>query len=339
MQHELRADDVAACRAVLRRNSRTFHAASLLLPRRVREPASVLYNFCRVADDTIDIDGGRAGAIAGLRARLGRAYAGLSEERALAAVLACHKIPRLLPEMLIEGLAWDAEGRRYTSLESLLDYAARVAGSVGAMMALLMGSRSPAALARACDLGLAMQLSNIARDVGEDARAGRLYLPLNWLREAGVDADAWLAAPRFDAALGSVVLRLLAVADQLYERAGAGISLLPLDCRPGIQAARLLYAEIGHEVARRGGDSIVRRAVVSAPRKAALLARAAVSVKPARTFAEVAPMPATRSMVEASAHADLDDNGSDSGTVDFIVNLFDRLERRDRSLHMAGSPR
>ncbi|MFY9511464.1 MAG: phytoene/squalene synthase family protein, partial [Rubrivivax sp.] len=266
----LRAHDVAACRALLRHNSRTFHAASLLLPPRVRAPASVLYGFCRIADDIVDVHGGQAAAIDALRSRLDAAYAGTGSERALAALVAVHEIPRLLPEMLLEGLAWDAEGRRYTTLDGLLAYAARVAGTVGAMMALLMGARSAAALARACDLGVAMQLSNIARDVGEDARNGRLYLPLAMLQGAGIDADAWLAQPRFSAALGSVVLQLLDAADTLYTRANAGIALLPFDCRPGIQAARLLYAEIGHEVARRGGDSVERRAVVPPARKALL---------------------------------------------------------------------
>ncbi len=331
MAERLRADDVAACRALLRQNSRTFHAASLLLPARVRAPASVLYGFCRVADDAIDLHGGRGGAIQALRRRLDAAYAGHDSERALAAVFAQHGIPRLLPELLLEGLAWDAEGRRYATLEALLDYAARVAGTVGAMMALLMGARSPAALARACDLGVAMQLSNIARDVGEDARAGRLYLPNELLRAAGLDAEAWLAAPHFSPALGRVVRELLAVADRLYARAGAGIAMLPADCRPGIQAARLLYAAIGHEVLRRGGDSVAGRAVVTGGRRARLLARALLtSPWPGGTDGDAAPLPAVRLLVEAAAlqHAP-------RGSVDFLLGLFERLERRDRALRLA----
>ena len=120
------------------------------------------------------------------------------------------------------------------------------------MMALLMGVRTPEGLARACDLGVAMQLSNIARDVGEDARMGRLYLPQAWLVEAGIAPDARLAAPVFSPALGAVVRRLLDAADALYRRVDAGVARLPLACRPGINAARFLYAEIGHEVARSG---------------------------------------------------------------------------------------
>ena len=95
----------------------------------------------------------------------------------------------------------------------------RLSAAVGAMMCVLMGVRDANALARACDLGVAMQLTNIARDVGEDARNGRLYLPRQWLREAGIDADAWLRAPRFDAAIAGVVGRLLQEAEVLYRRA------------------------------------------------------------------------------------------------------------------------
>src|SRR6185295_5987263 len=97
---------------------------------------------------------------------------------------------------------------------------------------------------RACDLGVAMQLTNIARDVGEDARNNRLYLPRAWLTEAGIDADAWLAGPAFSTELGNVVSRVLGVADGLYARAGAGVDQLPVSCRPGIRAALGLYREI-----------------------------------------------------------------------------------------------
>src|SRR5262249_32296789 len=156
-------------------------------------------------------------------------------------------IPRALPEALLEGFAWDAQGRQYDTLSELNAYAVRVAGTVGAMMAVLMGRRSPDIVAHACALGVAMQLTNIARDVGEDAEAGRLYLPLQWLREAGVDPNALLNRPTFTDALGSVVRRLLQIADLYYASSEAGIAQLPANCRPGIQAARILYAEIGRE--------------------------------------------------------------------------------------------
>jgi hypothetical protein len=103
--------------------------------------------------------------------------------------------PARCPRRCWKGLAWDGMERRYASLSDLRSYSARVASAVGAMMCVLMEVRDPHALARACDLGVAMQLTNIARDVGEDARAGRLYLPTDWLEEDGIDIDAFLADP------------------------------------------------------------------------------------------------------------------------------------------------
>lgn len=262
--------DLAACRAILRAGSKSFFAASLLLPSRVRDPATALYAFCRLADDAVDLGGDRA-CLDRLADRLDRIYRGTPldhpVDRALAPVVAGHHIPRVLLDALFEGFAWDAETRRYADLDALEGYAVRVAGTVGVMMALLMGVRHGPALSRALDLGVAMQLTNIARDVGEDARAGRLYLPLSWLVEAGIDAEAFLRAPRPSPALSGVVARLLSAADACYRRADEGIAALPAACRPAIIAARRIYAEIGTEVERAGHDSVSRRAVVGRGRK------------------------------------------------------------------------
>lgn len=305
------AADLAACREQLRDGSRTFLAASRLLPRGVRDSACALYAFCRSADDAVDLDTvDERAAVERLRVRLARLYDGdpapTPADRAMARVVERHALPRELPEALLEGFEWDALGRRYETIDALYDYGARVAGSVGAMMAVLMGVRSRDALARACDLGVAMQLSNIARDVGEDARRGRIYLPLAWLREAGVDPDAWLAAPAFDARIAAVVARLLAAADALYERARPGVALLPAACRPAIEAAGVLYAEIGHEVARRGCDSVSQRAVVPGRRKAVLLVRAlarGATTRP-RPGPSPAPLNAVRHLIEAAEARD-----------------------------------
>jgi 15-cis-phytoene synthase len=271
-------DDLARCTALLRAGSRTFSAASRLLPRRVREPTAALYAFCRTADDAVDAQGATPRAIDHLRERIARVYEGRAldgpVERAFGAAVERFALPRALPEALAEGMRWDLEGRRYRTLDDLHGYSARVAGSVGVMMTLVMGRRAPDVLARACDLGVAMQLTNIARDVGEDARRGRIYLPTEWLAEAGLDPDAFLAAPRFDARLGRVVARALAAAESLYARADAGVPALPRDCRAAIRAARLVYADIGRVIAAAGHDSVARRAVVSTPRKLWLLLRA-----------------------------------------------------------------
>jgi phytoene synthase len=298
--------DAAACRALMRGGSKTFFAASLLLPPRVRAPASALYAFCRLADDEIDEGSDPHRALQGLHRRLDAVYAGrpqaIDVDRALASVVHRHGVPRALLDALLDGFLWDATGRRYETLSDVQAYGARVAGTVGAMMALVMGVRDEAALARACDLGVAMQLTNIARDVGEDARKGRLYLPRQWLREAGVDPEAWLAAPQHTPALAALVQRLLDEAETLYIRSEHGICGLPRDCRPAIQAARLVYAEIGREIERRGLDAVTQRAVVPGRRKLALIARASTAavVAPAHPKQGLPVLPAVQFLVDAA---------------------------------------
>ncbi len=340
--------DRAACATLLRHGSRTFFAASHLLPRRVREPATALYAFCRLADDAIDGAAGdgegssghdRLAILARLRERMDRAYRGaplpLPADRAFADTVRRFAIPHALPAALIEGLAWDAADRRAETLSDLHAYAARVAGTVGVMMAIVMGVRDRTALARACDLGAAMQMTNIARDVGEDARAGRLYLPRAWMREAGLDPDAWLAAPTFSPALGTVVRRLLDEADRLYRAGEAGIAALPRSCRPGIRAARYLYAAIGDEVVRHGLDSVGRRAVVPGGRKARLLLRATLPVT--RGNAARSVMPEARFLIEAvTPIAAPPRRQGVRDQVRWTLDLFERVERRRRDLAEGG---
>ena len=297
------AADRAACLAAIKTGSRTFYAASLVLPAAVREPAYGLSAFCRLSDDAIDLGGGSPAALERLRERLERAYLGRpmdhAADRAFADFLWRFSVPRALPDALLEGLAWDLQGRCYETIEGLHAYAARVAGTVGAMMTLIMGARSRATLARACDLGVAMQLTNIARDVGEDARNGRIYLPLEWMREAGLDVEAFLADPVISEPLRGVVAKLLGEADALYARARSGVADLPWDCRPAILAAGNLYAEIGREIERGSLDSINRRARVSGSRKARLLARAVVASPWINAIDAAPPLDAVNFLIDA----------------------------------------
>ena len=326
-------DDLAVCRDLMRGGSRSFFAASCLLPRRIVEPASALYAFCRLADDAIDLGPAKQEALAQLRTRLDLAYAGSPQDhaadRALACTIAQHGIPRTLPLALLEGFAWDADGRRYQTLDDVLDYAARVAGSVGAMMAVLMGARSAQALARACDLGVAMQLTNIARDVGEDARAGRLYLPLDWLRAAGIDPEAFLADPVCSPALAGVVARVVQTAAALYARASAGVGVLPMSCRPGIRAAGLIYADIGRVIGRCGNDSVGARARVPPHRKAALLGRSLLALAPG-ALPSAPALPGCQYLVDAAvcetACGPQRVRARALGArVDWVFDLFERL--------------
>ncbi|MHB2167179.1 phytoene/squalene synthase family protein [Alsobacter sp. R-9] len=338
--------DYEACRALIRQGSKTFFAASLLLPDEVRRSSYALYAFCRLSDDAVDAPDARRDAVERLQRRLDRIYEGRpgahAADRAFADVVARTALPRALPEALLEGLAWDADGRRYETLADLRAYAARVAATVGAMMTVLMGVRHGPTLARACDLGVAMQLTNIARDVGEDARNGRIYLPLDWLQEEGLDADGFIAAPSPCARTARLVERLLAAADALYERATGGIAGLPPACRPAIHAARLIYREIGREVARNGFDSVTRRAVVPTSRKLTLVAAALAGAATAggRGMA-VDPLPETRFLVEAAAAgvspAEADVTGAGplqavDQRIGWVIDLFGKIEERQHAM-------
>ncbi len=328
--------DMEACREAIRHGSLSFHAASKLLPARVRDPALALYAFCRLADDAVDLGGDKTEAVLRLRDRLDLAYCGTpadrAADRAFAAVIAEFDMPRALPEALLEGLAWDALGRRYATLSELKDYAARVASAVGAMMCVLMGVRDAHALARACDLGVAMQLTNIGRDVGEDARARRVYLPDDWLAEAGIEAEAFFAAPRADPEVRAMVRRLLDEADRLYLRAETGIAALPLAARPGIFAARHIYAAIGGAVRRNGYDSVTPRARTGRGRKTALLGLSlartgATLAMPRSAIIYAAPLPEVAFLVDAASR----DAALHRGRGQQLIEVFAQLERQDRA--------
>ncbi len=280
--------DVRACRAILREGSRTFHAASRLLPPRVRDAAAALYAFCRVADQAVDEPDGAGPAVPRLAERLADVYGEGSldrpVDRAFRRVVREHAIPLAVPELLLEGLRWDEEGRSYEEFGDLCDYAVRVGSTVGVMMTFVMGRRDASTLAAAAELGIAMQLTNVCRDVGEDARRRRIYLPLSRLRAAGEDPGAWLAAPRPTPGVRAVVGWLLDEADALYDSSWNGIGGLPSSCRPAIRAASLLYAEIGSRIRDEDCDSVSRRAWTSRRTKLRLLAAALGGGRPRRAF-------------------------------------------------------
>ena len=334
--------DLDVCRETIRTGSYSFHAASRFLPARIRDRAFVLYAFCRLADDAVDLSETKAAAVLSLNERLERAYAGrpvnAPVDRAFAALVREVDMPRALPEALLEGMAWDAEGRRYRTLGALHAYCARVASVVGVMMCVLMEVRDRDVLARACDLGAAMQLTNIARDVGEDALAGRIFLPLDWLEEAGLAPDDFLRAPAPAPAIRAAVARLLDAADALYRRSEAGIGGLPASCRAGIFAARRIYARIGIHVARAGFDSISQRARTSRAEKLVLAGRAGVQagvslLLPFSPVLHARPPPEMRFLVDAAARPAASDWGA--GRAGTVLAVLAQLERRDRGARVA----
>ena len=327
--------DFDYCRQVIQKGSKSFHFASLLLPADVRRAAFATYAFCRLADDEVDLGSDPREALAEVYDRLDQIYRGYPEDhpidRAFASIVHTYALPRALPEALLEGMRWDTSGRRYQTLEDLYDYAARVAGTVGAMMAVLMGTRSKLALARACDLGIAMQLTNVARDVGEDARAGRLYLPLDWFDEAGIDPDTFLRQPRSTEAVRGLVKRLLDAADPIYARGVSGVSLLPSNCQTSIAAAGKIYKEIGQEIRRNHYDSVDQRAVVTKRKKMKLLLEAAV--EPVSETVTTSAMAVSQFLVSAVDSTRLIEPDPIPPTpLNWTIDLFLRLEQRQRAV-------
>ena len=294
------ADESAA---IIAAGSQSFAAASRLLPRDVRERAQMLYAWCRHCDDVMDgqeLGRGafaltpteRATRLVELRARTQAALASPAPAgglpfRALqlaAAGASEGSPPRIAAQLTTEhldGFGMDVDPQPFADLDALLLYCWRVAGVVGVMMALVMDVAPDdlPTLRRAQDLGLAFQLTNIARDVGEDARNGRVYLPVDWLREAGLDTDpSRLLDPAFARALAGVVRRLVDAAEPFYLSAGEGLPALSLSCAWGIATARGAYREIGREVARRGEAALSARTSTTSLRKGAL---AIVALAPA----------------------------------------------------------
>jgi phytoene synthase len=220
-----------------------------------------------------------AGQLEGLREQTRRAYAGEAmHDPAFAAfqevALRHAGLPRIAPRYAFDhlaGFAMDVEGARYETIADTLRYCYHVAGVVGLMMASIMGVTDPRVLDRACDLGLAFQLTNIARDIVEDAQVGRCYVPAEWLREAGIPLDE-VALPRHRAALATVAARLVDHAEPYYDSALAGIGGLPLRSAWAIATARKVYRQIGVVVRQRGAQAWDVRAGTSKAAKLRMLA-------------------------------------------------------------------
>lgn len=265
----------------IERGSKSFAAAARLFGRNTRHDAYMLYAWCRHCDDVIDGQefGFRSAAadspqgcehrLAELREKTLAALAGKADEpvfRALGHVAAKHHIPVRHPLELLDGFAMDVEGRHYQTIEDTLDYCYHVAGVVGLMMAMIMDARDRATLLRACDLGLGFQLTNIARDVIEDARDGRVYLPADWLTREGVPLDR-VADPACRDGVARCVARLLDLADDYYVSARHGIAELPLRSAWTIAAASRIYRAIGREVQVRGVQAWDQRVSTGKMRK------------------------------------------------------------------------
>jgi phytoene synthase len=281
MSSNVSPDLVKLSADVIKAGSKSFAAAARLFDKETRASAYLLYAWCRHCDDVID--GQELGAVGAAptghdaEQELAKLYAltrtALDNQpmqdpvfEAFRHVAAKHAIPSQHPIELLDGFAMDVNERCYETIDDTLTYCYHVAGVVGVMMAWIMGVRDDETLDRASDLGIGFQLTNIARDIVDDAKVGRIYLPREWLSEAGVPADELLDSAHRPA-LFEVARRLLELADNYYESSLVGIARLPIRSRGAVATARVVYSSIGRERLRIGPQAIDRRVVTSKSQK------------------------------------------------------------------------
>lgn len=266
---------------IISKGSKSFALAARLLDTQTYEHAIMLYAWCRYCDDQIDgqeLGQGQqspdskeqAKRLKVLHKQTADAMAGKPIKQpifqAFQKVFQEAEIPERYPQELLIGFEMDREKYSCDALEDTLKYSYHVAGTVGAMMAYIMGIRDEETLARAIDLGLAFQLTNICRDVLQDAADHRIYFPKDWLKEAGVPLDTESFVDHTPE-LFSVCLRLLNEADRYYQSAVYGIGHLPPRCAWGITAAKSVYQDIGRVLRARHDQAWLKRAYTTKSRK------------------------------------------------------------------------
>ncbi len=288
---ETRAALVAHAHQAIKVGSQSFSAASQLFDSRTRERAWLLYAWCRRCDDIADnqVMGGELGEQSDLDARLAlirkltaKAFAGAptgdASFDAFGVVAAeCGLTPAMAADV-IEGFALDAEDWRPRTEADMMRYCFHVAGAVGVMMAVVMGvdPEDTDTLDRANDLGLAFQLSNIARDIVEDDAAGRCYLPVEWLVEQDIEPGQH-TKPHHRRELAAMAARLVALVEKHESAARVGAERLPFRSRWAVLSAARIYGAIGRKVRKRGTEAWNSRTYVPRWEKALYGARAFLS--------------------------------------------------------------
>jgi len=284
---------VATAHESIARGSKSFAAASLLFDRRTRAQAWLLYAWCRRCDDIVDGQDAGHGMtrIADAPARLAEVRA--ATEAALAdtvvgdpafdalrIVAAETAMPPRWPRDLLAGFELDVAEWRPRSEDDLYRYCYHVAGVVGCMMAVVMGvpADDDATLDRACDLGMAFQLSNIARDLYEDDAAGRCYLPVEWLVEVDIPPGEVMKPP-YRPRIAMLARRLADRAAAFEASARVGAGALSFRSAWAVLSAANIYGAIGREVARRGERAWDRRVSTSAIDKLRFIGRAGIEAR------------------------------------------------------------
>ena len=264
---------------VLRQNGRSFHFAKLFLNRQQAKHAAQLYAFCRYVDDLADecVDPLLAeGMLLQLRQEILGDQSPGPEARDMLDLIAQTEMDPNATIDLIDTVRTDLDVVALKTPDDLIRYAYGVAGTVGLMMCGVLGAHDPKARHFAVDLGIAMQLTNIARDVWEDAWLGRRYLPGDWIGDMAKDALRAPTEPQKQK-IAAAVRNLLALAEVYYESAFDGFGLLPLRSRLAIFIAARVYRQIGIKLRRKGCSVWRGRTVVATHEKIVVAMRAIVA--------------------------------------------------------------
>lgn len=279
------------CRRITKRASQTFYWGSLFLPLPKRRAIWTIYALCRIVDDIVDQACGEAerGHLCGAlhpqraldywRGSLERIYqrGGTDEGPVHIAwydMLASYPVPLKPVFELFDGVEMDLTIRRYRNFDELFVYCYRVAGTVGLLTSSIFGYQNAATLTHAVDLGIALQLTNILRDIGEDARRNRIYLPLEEMMQFGY-SEADLLANTVNEAFRELIHYQMRRACDYYQRALPGIALLDADCRPAVRLSASLYQGILDRIHLNNYNVFTRRASVPLQTKIATALRAA----------------------------------------------------------------
>lgn len=249
----LESDVVETSTSVLATHGRSFRLASHFLPRSCREAAAVVYAFCRLVDDLADEAPNAEQARHDLSQVLNELHGRATPRpliRSFLDIMEHHREGRAAAEQLIQAVLTDLDPVAVDSDSELLRYCYGVAGTVGIMMCGVLGVHDPRALPHAIDLGIAMQITNICRDVREDAAMGRVYLPAQRLKDAGTSQNDLLNGTANDEAVTTVVRDLLELAETYYQSAEEGLRFIPARPRAAIVVASRVYRAIGLRLLR-----------------------------------------------------------------------------------------
>ena len=268
--------------AVMRRNGRSFWFASRFLPRRVASNAADLYAFCRTLDDFAD-QNPTAETLLRLRLLAAELPSGRTSDscaRGLLSLARQHALPLEVASHLVSAFVEDGTESLHLQTEAdLIRYCFGVAGTVGLLMTPLLEVRDSQAAYFAADLGIAMQLTNISRDVLEDAHNGRCYLPGEWLDSLSAEQIV-SDHPSCRPIVGRAIERVLRLADRYYLSAAQGFCFIPFRSRLAIRLAAAVYREIGVTIRNSGTIWWGPRTIVSRTRRMSIVARVLAGVLP-----------------------------------------------------------